>query len=254
MTKKKIIGVIGGMGPYTGLDLANKIFDQTKADQSQDHLSIALLSCPSETMDRTAFLLDSSKVNPALAIFDMIRKLEKMGVVTIGIPCNTAHAPEIFDIILEKLKESGSQSLIVHIVNEVGLFIQENHPHIRKVGVLCTRGASVIHLYPTALKQHNIDVVLMSETNQDVIHDLIYNSTDGIKIKLNPGNEKIKISLLNVIRHLKENGAEAIILGCTELPLIITEKTIENIPIIDPTLILARALIRTVEPDKLKPY
>jgi aspartate racemase len=53
------------------------------------------------------------------------------------------------------------------------------------------------------------------------------------------------------VHDLKEAGAQAIVLGCTEIPLVFTEKRIVGLVVIDPTLILARALIVAVDPQKL---
>ena len=56
------------------------------------------------------------------------------------------------------------------------------------------------------------------------------------------------------MRALQQQGAEAVVLGCTEIPLAITERRIDDAVIIDPTLVLARALIRKANPAKLKPW
>ena len=62
-----------------------------------------------------------------------------------------------------------------------------------------------------------------------------------------------KEQVLAGIEHLQKKGAEAIILGCTELGLAVGAGQIGETVIIDPTLILARALIRAVDPHKLRP-
>ena len=64
--------------------------------------------------------------------------------------------------------------------------------------------------------------------------------------------EQAQANLQEGIATLKVAGAEAIILGCTELPLAFSEPTAAGLPLIDPTLILARALIREANPAKLK--
>ncbi|MEM5774822.1 MAG: aspartate/glutamate racemase family protein, partial [Anaerolineaceae bacterium] len=68
------------------------------------------------------------------------------------------------------------------------------------------------------------------------------------------GTEKARADLLTAVQHLADKGAQAVILGCTELPLAITEKQKNGIIFLDPTLILARALIREAAPQKLRPY
>ena len=65
MDKEPIIGVIGGMGPYAGLDLVRKIFDQTQAALDQEYLPVALLSYAHRIEDRSAFLFGEAPENPA---------------------------------------------------------------------------------------------------------------------------------------------------------------------------------------------
>jgi len=253
MNNKKIIGIVGGVGPYAGLDLVRKIFDQTIANIDQEHLSVALLSIPEEIEDRTLFLLGQTGVNPAYAISKVIRKLEEIGASVIGIPCNTAHSPRIFDVIIEELKKSNSCVKLINMINEVAEFIRGNYPLIRNIGLLCTTGAYKIRLYVNILEQMGINLILPDEVLKKTVHDAIYNPVFGIKAQSNPVTDTAKKKLLEAIRFLQNRGAEAIILGCTEISLAVTDKKIGKTVIIDPTLILARALIREVNPDKLKP-
>ena len=100
------IGIVGGAGPYAGLDLAQKILQQTRAENDQDYLPTLLISTPDQIQDRTRFLLGQSKQNPAHAISRNLRDLKTLGATVAGIPCNTAHAPAIRDVFLEKMKQS----------------------------------------------------------------------------------------------------------------------------------------------------
>ena len=76
MHNEPIIGVLGGMGPYAGLDLVRKIFDRTRAGVDQEHLPVALLSYAHRIQDRSAFLFDETTENPALAIAEVARQLD----------------------------------------------------------------------------------------------------------------------------------------------------------------------------------
>lgn len=64
------------MGPYAGLQLVKSIFDETVANSGAEHLSVILISFPSEIEDRSLFLLGKTARNPAWAILDIITKLE----------------------------------------------------------------------------------------------------------------------------------------------------------------------------------
>ena len=56
------IGVVGGVGPFAGTDLVNKIFRHTKAVRDQDHINLIMTSCPSLIPDRTDFLLHGGAI------------------------------------------------------------------------------------------------------------------------------------------------------------------------------------------------
>ena len=95
---ENMIGVIGGMGPYAGLDLVEKIFAETIASTDQDHVPVAMLSCPASITDRSAFLLGKSAENPANAIAEVALRLERSGAAIAGMPCNSAHARLILTV------------------------------------------------------------------------------------------------------------------------------------------------------------
>lgn len=74
------IGVLGGVGPYAGLDLMRKIFDQTEANCDQEHLSVIQYSLSEHIIDRTRFLLGETDENPGEAIGEiMVRMGEGRG-------------------------------------------------------------------------------------------------------------------------------------------------------------------------------
>lgn len=254
MNNDKMIGIVGGVGPYAGLDLTRKIFDQTKATSDQDYLSVVLLSIPQQIEDRTSFLLGQTRINPANAIFKILKKLEQIGARVVGIPCNTVHSPQIFDFILEKLKKTNSNVKIVHMINEVARFIGDTYPNMKNIGVLCTTGTYKTRVYQNILAQKGLRVILPDKVIQEsIVHKAIYDPKNGIKARSAPVSTVAKKELSKAINYLQLEGAEAIVLGCTEIPLAITEKIIGKTVIIDPTLILARALIREINPNKLKP-
>lgn len=255
MNNDKMIGIVGGVGPYAGLDLTRKIFDQTKASSDQDYLSVVLLSIPQQIEDRTSFLLGQTNINPANAISKIIRKLEQIGVGVAGIPCNSVHSPRIFDGILKKLRKANSNVKIVHMINEVASFIQKTYPKIRNIGVLCTTGTYKTKVYSNILEPKGYRVILPNEVVQEsIVHKATFDPNYGIKAQSAPVTVTVKRELSKAINYLQLEGAEAIVLGCSEIPLAITEKIIGETVIIDPTLILARALIREVNPNKLKPF
>ena len=246
---KAMIGIVGGMGPYAGVDLVQKIFDLTKADTDQDHLSVSMLSVPKSIPDRTEFLLSKSEINPALAIADIICSLYKQGATIIGMPCNTAHAEPIFNEIVNKIP---TEVQLVHMIEKAAEYINEKYPSVKNVGILSTTGTFITNVYPKCLSKHGLNGIQVSEEIQNThINPAIYNSSYGIKAHSNPVNQKAIDSLNKGVKYLIKKDAEVIILGCTEIPLALTQNEINGIPLIDSTKILARALIIESSPDKL---
>ncbi|WP_051572036.1 aspartate/glutamate racemase family protein [Ruminiclostridium cellobioparum] len=253
MNNEKIIGVVGGLGPYAGIDLCGKIMDQTEAKKDQEHLAVALLSIPGRIEDRTSFLLGKSNINPAFAILETIEMLEGLGASVIGIPCNASHCPEIFNIVEGSLRNNGRLKLI-NMIDEVGEYIKIHYPGLKNIGVMTVTGTYKSNIYNNTFEKKDLKVIKPSENVQnEIVHNAIYNPEFGIKARFNPVTENSRRLLSEGINHLKEMGAEAVVLGCTEMPLAIREKLRYGIPIIDSCLVLARALVREAAPHKLKP-
>jgi aspartate racemase len=246
-----MIGVVAGVGPYAGLDLLSKILSQTVADKDQDHLAVASLSQPELIVDRTAFLLGETTLNPAFAIVEQLLKLEQMGATVAGIPCNTAHAPTLFDQIEQGLRDAGSKLKLLHMIAEVGRELQLVYPNVNRLGVLSTTGTAVTRIYPVTLEPLGFEVLAVDDELQtEAIHPAIYDPVYGIKA-CGRATENARKNLLLGAQQLQDAGAEALILGCTEIPLAIQETRIAGMVVIDPALVLARALISAVDPAKL---
>src|SRR6187431_541684 len=140
LKKDKIIGIIGGMGPESGLALCSSILNHTHASTDQEHLSVILMSFPKHLEDRTLFLEGLVDVNPAFNVVEVIRKLENAGAQIVGIACNTCHAPRILDVILSELRRSDSHVKLVEMPLETCRYLKNYCPGIRRVGIMATNG------------------------------------------------------------------------------------------------------------------
>jgi aspartate racemase len=250
-----MIGIIGGIGPYAGLDLVRNIFDQTLALTDQDHLPVALLSLPSAIPDRTEYLLGRATDNPAEAIARVALQLERIGARVAALPCNTAHADAIYQPVLRKLREAHSSLRLLHLIGETVRFLQTGYRSCRRIGVLSTTGTYRQGLYARALEEAGYRAVLPApEMQEAIVHPAIYHPQFGIKARANPVTGRARQWLEEAMLALTRDGAEAIILGCTELPLAVPEPAWQGVPLVDPAVILARALIREIAPDRLKPW
>lgn len=238
----KVIGIVGGVGSYAGIDLIKKIYHHSGARSDQEHLPISMLSLPHKILDRSSFLLGEIIENPAFKINEVISTLCLNGAQIIGIPCNTAHVPKIFEEIKKSIPP-GCQ--LINLIEEVAKYIKLNYPSIKKVGVLSTNGTYQSNVYPKILATYSIEVVQPSEDIQKMfVHPAIYDSQYGIKSYSNPVNKKAKDDLMVAVSYLSKRGAKAIILGCTEIPLAINENDVGDVLFIDATSVLAKALIR----------
>ncbi len=252
MKAGKCIGIVGGVGPFAGLDLQHKIAQETVACRDQDHLAVLSISHPAKIPDRTTYLLGEEELNPAYPIARQLLTLERMGAQVAGIPCNTAHATPIFDVIQSELLAADSKLHLLHMMGETARFLRENYPDVRRVGVLSTTGTNRARVYPAVLEPLGFTVLVPNDDLQtQIIHPAVYDPVYGIKAR-GCATEKARADLQHGVRALHQAGAEVIILGCTEMPLALTEHYLDGLPLIDPTLVLARALIREADPRRLR--
>jgi aspartate racemase len=253
-SNRNIIGIIGGVGPYAGLDLNAKIFDQTIAVKDQDHLRIVLFSFSEDIPDRTLHIQGKTTEDIAGPTLRILAKMADLGISIVGIPCNTFHAPVIYDKVVESMARNNINIELVNMIEEVGSFVEAHYSNIKKIGVLGTTGTTASKIYNPALEKRGIEVVYPDAEMQSKLHSAIYHPAYGIKSQSDPVSEKAKTDILHAVHHMIVKDVQTLVLGCTELPLAVKITNINNVPVIDSTLILARALIRRVAPEKLKPF
>ncbi|MDT0631260.1 amino acid racemase [Rubrivirga sp. S365] len=243
------IGVVGGVGPRAGLDLVQKVLAATRAERDQDHLPLTLLSHPHRIPDRTAFLLGHDTENPGEAIADLASALVDGGAEVVGVPCHTAHAAAVFDVVRERV---AGRCTLVDMVEEVGREITERFPRARRVGVLSTTGTMAAGVYPDRLGPLGLEVLqLPPALQQTTVQPAIYDPTYGLKSVSDPVSARAAGGLQSGLDHLLRGGAEVVVLACTEIPLALREPTVGGVPLLDATAVLARALVRESCPAAL---
>lgn len=223
---KKTIGIIGGMGPMATIDLYKKIVDLTPAHSDREHLHL-IIDNNTSIPDRTESILGYGEE----AIFELVRsaiKLESMGADLLIMPCNTAHF--YYDEIKKYIR--------IPFINMVEETVKEiRHRGINKVGILATDGTIKSGVYVDMCERYGVEYLIPDEIGQREVMHIIY---EGIKA----GNFAIDIEGFKlVVNKLKRLGAEALVLGCTELPIAFQRFSIEG-ETIDPTFILAKVAVR----------
>ncbi len=243
------IGLLGGIGPWAGLDVHQRIMQLSNHSIEQECVSIMHLSCPSKFSDRSEFLLGKTDVNPADAFVNELRMMEQSGVEVAAIICNTAHASPIIGKIRSQMLNS---SLIyINIIDETQKRLRKDE--MKKVGLLATRGTYQFGLYQQGFTG---ELILPKEEDRLRVHNCIYHADYGLKTNYPNITDFLYDELVEVGTRLIENGAEALVLGCTELPLLKELNDHFNVPIYNPNQVLAESLMTeaiAISTSKRKP-
>lgn len=244
MDEKPIIGILGGVGPFAGLEALKELLDTAKSMKDQDYPDVILSSLSSRIPDRTRWLLSGEGENPALGLFDSAKRLYHAGVRVLVIACNTAHSERIFCTLLDLVKENLPELELVDIVQTCARYIAETMS-FRKVGLLATEGTYASGVYERAFSHYrNLSLIVPDAKNKNRVMKSIYSSEFGIKTFSNPVHEEAISILEDVVTSLVKQGAEAIILGCTELVLALKSSTI---PYLNPMEITFKELLKNFQ-------
>lgn len=198
------LGILGGMGPMAGAAFAMRLVALTEAARDQDHIPALLCNDP-RVPDRSAARLGTGQ-DPLPKMLEGIRLLERAGVSLLAIPCNTAH------LWFDQLNGSASVPLL-HIVESACDDLARLGVHSGCIGLMGTAATLKLGLYQGPLEARGYSVLLPT---QDEITSL---SVAAIElVKANRTDEAFEPAA-ECIRRLVARGANAVVLGCTELPL-----------------------------------
>jgi aspartate racemase len=224
-TMPKTIGVLGGMGPEATGWFFQRLVELTPAQSDQQHIPIIIYNQP-QIPDRTRAILAQGE-SPVTALKKGIAVLQNAGVEFICIPCNTAHHyfPELLKV---------ANVPIINLIDCVVEYGMKTMPRLQKVGLLATIGTIKASLYQNAFARHNVDVILPE--------DWELNDLQSILNRLKSKNRE-SFAVQKMAEGLVDRGAEAVILGCTELSLIAAELNLP-VAIFDSTEILAQKAVR----------
>ena len=229
---KEIVGILGGMGPEATLDLFSKIVKGSKVKKDQDHLRILVDNHP-QIPDRT-LAIQGKGPSPLPKLLQSARLLERAGADFIVIPCITAH--HFFTPLQRKIKIP-----ILHILNETSAYIQTQLKEVDTIGILATTGTVEAGLFQKAFANTDMELIFPApEAQKKYVMEAIY-GREGIKA-IGP-SENSKRLILKVSEQLMMRGAQALVAGCTEIPLVLKDGDLP-IPIIDLLSVLASAAIK----------
>ena len=227
MMVEKIIGILGGMGPEATADLYYRIIRATPVRRDQDHVRVIIYS-NSKVPDRTGAILGGGE-SPIPEMMMAARALEEAGADFLIMPCNTAH------YFIDELR-AGVDIPVLNMIELTAQWFAENSPTTRRVGLIATDGTVRSGIYHDNFGRHGVEVLTPSESLQAETMSAIY---DRIKTgDLETGREM----LLRVAEALIEDGAQAVICGCTEVSLVLKEGDLP-VPILDPMQVIAEASV-----------
>lgn len=228
----KKIGILGGMGPLATRDLYDWIIQLTPVKSDQDHLPIAINSVP-QIPDRTDYILGKGE-DPKPQLLQAAKQLEKMGVDLIAIPCNTSHI--FLDFLKINLPEIEFVDMIKETKNYINLLFQSKKP---KIGLLATDGTIKTKLYHQYFGEYKL-ITPTKTIQMKLVLKAIYGHKGVKRGYVKPA----RLLLRQAIQHLKNRGAEIIILGCTEISTVLRNEKNNGIVYINPIKILAQTLIK----------
>jgi aspartate racemase len=230
------LGVVGGVGPAATVDFMAKLVRNTPAARDQDHIKVMVEHNP-HIPDRTEALLGHGE-DPTLALYAACKTLEEGGADLIAIPCNTAHA------FIERIQPS----LTIPIVNMLACtadYLRETFPGLREVGLLATSGTLASRVYEKALDTCGFVQIAPAAAAQARLMNAIYGPR-GAKAGYTSG--ECCDDLAAALDDLITQGVQVVVLGCTELPLLLRGSTLARpgglaVRLVDPTDVLAKRCV-----------
>lgn len=229
----KIVGVLGGMGPEATVDFMAKVIASTPADKDQDHLHLIVDHNPGVPNRQAAILRGGEDPGPCLA--EMASRLEAAGADFLVIPCNTAYV----------FKDSILEAVGIPLVSIIDVTIAEVETRAQgatSVGVLATDGCLKAGVYQDALERRGVSPVLPDAAETEHLMSLI----NGVKAGLTGSETALEMRKLAAA--LCERGAQAVIAGCTEIPLVLDQAMV-SVPLISSTDVLANHTVALARGD-----
>ncbi|WAC71621.1 amino acid racemase [Roseateles sp. SL47] len=235
------IGVMGGMGPAAAMQFSDYMVKfNDKATKDQDHVPL-LLDQATDIPDRTGAILSGGR-DPVPEMAASLRRLKNAGADDIVMTCNTAH---YFYPQLAKIIEDEKLNLdVIHIVDATMKLLDQHAPGARNVGLLATSGTVNTGVYQNHESAKGREwLTPNADTQKDAVMAGIY---DGVKAGKNDVGHQL---LLKAAQELADKGADAILLACTEIPLVLKTGMIKkpdgtDLPLIDTLEAQAREAIR----------
>ena len=232
---ERILGVLGGMGPLASAHFMARLTLLTPATRDQDHIPAVLWSDP-RIPDRGAARAGTGP-SPLPALTRGLRALESAGCGAIAIPCNTAHGW------IEGLRAAIGIP-ILHIVDAAIADLRRQAIPPGPIGIMGTEATLAMRLYQDPLEAAGWPCLQPTEAEMATLV-----SPAIASVKANQVAEAYA-PLAEMLTRLTRRGAQAVVLGCTEIPLGVQAGPWQTLglPVVDTIDALARAAIQWAKP------
>jgi aspartate racemase len=223
----KTIGIIGGMGPLATADLFRKLVELEESDTDQGHVRI-LADCDSNIPNRFSAIYSDGE-SPVTEMVRCAVGLERGGADVLIMGCNIAHY--FYHDILPYTRVP-----FLSILEETCKAIRAKN--LTTVGIMGCEATMRTDIYAKTLRRLGIQCLHPGESSQLTINRLI----DNVKAGQHPSNLD---GIRQAVEGMKAAGAQALVLGCTELPVAFGLFSIScTLPLVDPTTELAKSALR----------
>lgn len=165
----------------------------------------------------------------AALMLSSAENLARAGADFLICPDNTIH--QAFEFV-----EHRSPQPWLHIAQEVTM--EAKHCHYKRLAVLGTRFLMEGPVYPEKLEAAGLEYRIPGQKERERINQIIFDELVNAQL-----TSRSLAYFTEVIRAMKQDGCDAVVLGCTEIPLLVTEES-SPLPILDSTRLLARAAVR----------
>ncbi|SHI07257.1 aspartate/glutamate racemase family protein [Pollutimonas bauzanensis] len=200
----RFLGVLGGMGPMAGAAFMARLTALTPAGTEQQHIPAILWSDP-RVPDRPAGYMKQG-ADPFPWMAHGLGQLERLGAKAIAIPCNTAH------LWYEELAAAAGVRLL-HIVQAVIADLRRHGIDRGRIGLMGTAVTLKLGLYQQALREQGYDCITPADDELER-----FCTPSILHVKANRIDQAYAPAV-DCARLLQDRGADAIVFGCTELPL-----------------------------------
>jgi len=222
--KEKIVGILGGMGPFATLNFFEKILNLTPAKKDWEHLHI-LIDNNVKLPSRTRAILHN-ETSPAPGIIESIDKLASIGANFVAVPCNSAHY--FYDQVVQKIKIPWLN--MIEITSKQAL----------KLG----KKPLILGGYATIEKKLYNKYISEARYLSEKGNEFVYRAIEEIKLTaLLSKNTKNRLEKI-IKDNIEKQGIDCLLFACTELPIVYKEKTLYGLPIIDSSLEYAKETIK----------